>query len=102
MSDKKKVKPICGNCRLYNSKTNRCGVAVLIEGTQYHLPVDAEDACFFEQAFFYENNKGSIEEFKPEVQQVKWWVEDPQTGEKTDGNGSVRVEYPPGFFGKEN
>lgn len=34
------------------------------------------------------------------VQQVRWWVEDPKTGEKTDKDGVVKIEYPDGFFGR--
>lgn len=97
---KKKVEPFCKNCRLYNPGTSKCGVAVLVGGEQFHLPVDPEDRCFFEESFFYENNQGMIESFKPEVQQARWWVEDEQ-GNKTDGDGRVRIEYPEGFFGEE-
>ena len=34
------------------------------------------------------------------VEQVRWWVEDPETGNPTDGNGTVKIEYPEGFFGR--
>ena len=100
MKRKKKVEPICGNCRLFNPDTNKCGVAVLISGEQFHLPVEPEDQCFFEERFFYENNKGELEHFTPEIQQARWWTED-EKGQKTDGNGKVMIEYPEGFFGQE-
>jgi hypothetical protein len=41
-----------------------------------------------------------MEELNIPVQQVRWWVED-ENGKPTDGNGTVKVEYPIGFFGEE-
>jgi hypothetical protein len=96
----KKIEPLCKNCRLYNESTGHCGVAVLVSGQQIHIPVESEDKCFFEEEQYFENKDGDIESFKPEVQQVKWWVED-EKGNKTDKDGNVKIEYPPGFFGKE-
>ncbi len=102
MSKKKKIEPICRNCRLFNPESSFCDVKILYKGEKINLPVDPEDKCFYEQEFFYENNKGNLESFKPEVQQVRWWTEDPVTGEKTAGDGRVKIEYPEGFFGKED
>jgi len=99
---KKKVAPICRNCRLFDSANNLCNVKILYKGEKINLPVDPDDKCFYEQKFFYENNQGDLESFKPEVQQVKWWTEDPATGQKTDGDGRVKIEYPEGFFGDED
>lgn len=78
--------PKCGNCLLYRKSSGTCGVAVLMDGKKYHMPVDPEDNCH-------------MDELGIAVQQVRWWVEDPETGEKTDKNGIVKIEYPEGFFG---
>lgn len=83
----KKKKEVCGNCRIYNPEKGTCGVAVLIEGKQYHMPVFPKDKCH-------------MEELGIEIQQVRWWVED-ENGKPTDGNGKVKIEYPNDFFGKE-
>lgn len=82
----KKIKKICGNCRLYNHDKGTCGVAVLIEGKQYHMPVFPKDKCH-------------MEELGIEINQVRWWVED-KFGNPIDGEGTVKIEYPEGFFGK--
>lgn len=79
--------PKCGNCLLYNRTDQTCGVAILMEGQTYHLPVDPGDSCH-------------MDELGIPVQQVRWWVEDPKTGEKKDGDGVVKIEYPEGFFGR--
>ena len=90
----KKVEKTCKNCQLYNQKSGECSVIVLHEGEKINIPVDPEDACFFENEF--------IEKYKPiqDVKQVKLWVEDPKTGEKTT-DGVVKREYPTAFFGEE-
>ena len=85
---KKKLKPICGNCRLFNEKTKRCSVVVLFEGQKINIPVDAEDACFFNTEFIAKDDK-----FKVEINEIKIWTEDPKTGEKSE-NGIVKIEYP--------
>tara|TARA_Y100000034_G_scaffold124273_1_gene172216 strand:+ start:2287 stop:2616 length:330 start_codon:yes stop_codon:yes gene_type:complete len=104
------VERICKNCKLFNPETNRCAVVILHGGEKYNLPVDERDTCFFEDQFTAitpkfdrSGNLKSIDEetFTPEIQEVKWWVEDPNTGETTDGDGVVKIEYPQGFFGKE-
>ncbi len=87
MFKKKPLEKICGNCLLYNREKGECKVAVLVEGKEYHLPVFAKDKCH-------------MEELNIPVQQVRWWVED-ENGNQTDGNGTVKVEYPIGFFGEE-
>jgi hypothetical protein len=99
-SKKKEIKPICGNCRLFDSKENVCKVIVLHEGEKINVPVEKSDNCFFENEFLAINEEGQKESFKPEVQQVKFWVED-EKGEKTKGDGTVKIEYPDGFFGDE-
>lgn len=82
-----KKKEVCGNCRIYNPDKGTCGVAVLIEGKQYNMPVFPKDKCH-------------MEELGIEIQQVRWWVEG-QDGKPTDGDGKVKIEYPNNFFGKE-
>lgn len=100
-SKKKEIKPMCRNCRLFDSKENVCRVIVLNEGERINIPVEKNDSCFFENEFIAINEEGKKELFKPEVQQVKFWVED-EKGEKTNGNGIVKIEYPYGFFGNED
>ena len=90
----KKIEPKCKNCRLFNEKEKRCSVVILHEGERFNLPVDKEDKCFFENEFVAINPEGQKETFKAEVQQIKCWVEDPKTGEKTSGEGTVKIEYP--------
>jgi hypothetical protein len=41
-----------------------------------------------------------MDELGIDVKQVRWWTED-EKGQKTDGNGVVKIEYPEGFFGSE-
>lgn len=90
MAKKKKlntVEPICNNCLCYDRDRGRCKVAILIEGRQFHMPVDPGDRCH-------------MDELQIPVEQVRWWVEDKQ-GKKTNGPGKVKMEYPEGFFGEE-
>lgn len=84
---KKKIEPICNNCICYDRIKKHCKVAVLIEGKQYHMPVEPQDHCV-------------MDELGIEVNQVRWWVEDAD-GKPTSGNGKVLIEYPEDFFGKE-
>jgi hypothetical protein len=86
MKKKKEVEKICGNCLLYNHEKRECKVAILVEGTEYHMPVHHKDKCH-------------MDDLGIPVQQVRWWVED-EHGNPTDGNGTVKMEYPKGFFGK--
>ena len=95
---KKTPEPKCKNCRLFDPKSNRCAVVILYGGEKYNLPVEAEDDCFFENEFVAINDEGQEDVFKAEVQQARFWVEDPETGEPTRGDGLVKIEYPEGFF----
>lgn len=90
MFKKKRVERICGNCKLYNAQRGVCSIVVLFNGERHHVPVDPDDSCF------YEEGQGFIED----VKEVKFWVEN-EKGEKTDGNGVVKIEYPEGFFGED-
>jgi len=87
MKEKKPVEEICGNCLLYSPHKKECKVAVLVEGKEYHMPVFPRDKCH-------------MEELGIEVKQVRWWVEDKE-GKPTAGNGTVKIEYPAGFFNDE-
>jgi hypothetical protein len=79
------IEPKCKNCLLYNREKGECKVAILIDGTEYHMPVFPEDHCH-------------MDELKIPVEQVRWYVADPKTGQPSE-NGVVKVEYPDGFFG---
>jgi hypothetical protein len=83
-----KKEKICGNCQLFNAEKETCQVAILIEGKQYHMPVNTKDNCH-------------MEELGIEINQVRWWVED-ENGNQTNGNGIVKIEYPENFFGNNN
>jgi len=72
----------CKNCFLFNIKKMECKVAILIDGTHRNLPVFPEDNCH-------------LEELQIQVDQVRWFED------KEDKN-KVKIEYPEGFFGKEN
>jgi hypothetical protein len=85
---KKKLKKICGNCLLYDKEQGQCRVAILINGEQIHMPVSPNDKCH-------------MDELGIPVEQVRWWVEDPHTGKPTTGSGTVKIEYPKGFFGED-
>jgi len=41
------------------------------------------------------------ENFTDDIKEVKFWVENEQ-GEKTAGDGIVKMEYPEGFFGEKD
>lgn len=89
MFKKKPVERICGNCRLYDGKTETCKVTVLVEGRKVRVPVDHRDPCFFEGMPGYPS-------FTEDIQELKFWVEN-EKGEKIDGfneNGIVKMEYP--------
>ena len=92
----KKIEKICRNCKLYNGKKGECAIVVLHEGERHHLPVLAEDPCFFEGQYF-DPTTNTKEDFVDEIKEVKFWVEN-EKGEKIDGNGIVKIEYPKGFF----
>ncbi len=84
----KTIEHICKNCRLFAPKEQICTVTVLAEGQKYNLPVSPYDSCHMESLGI-------------EVQQVRFWCENPETGEKAE-KGIVKIEYPVGFFGKES
>lgn len=84
---KKPVERICKNCLLFSPKTETCSVRVLYAGEKYkNIPVDPKDSCLWEELGIAEH-----------IQQVRFWVED-DAGNKTNGNGTVKIEYPEGFF----
>jgi hypothetical protein len=87
MAKKKKIEPICKNCLLFDGNRKQCKVAILVEGKEYHLPVFPNDRCH-------------MDELGIPVEQVRWWVDD-KDGKPTSGDGKVKIEYPEGFFGKE-
>jgi hypothetical protein len=78
---KKKIKHICGNCRLYDHVNEQCQVSCMINGEAYHIPVFTNDKCHMEVLGI-------------EVQEIRWWSEDPKTGNKTEGEGIVKMQYP--------
>jgi sugar phosphate isomerase/epimerase len=94
---KKRIERICRNCKLFDPAKSECAVVVLHEGQRLHLPVLAKDPCFFEGEYFDATSKAK-EDFAGEIKEVKFWVENKQ-GQKTDGNGIVKMEYPEGFLG---
>ena len=90
------IERICKNCLLFNPQKSECSVVILHDGKRIKLPVDEKDPCFFEQEYI-DPITGQKDNFN-DIQQVKFWVENPNTGEKTD-HGIVKMEYPEGFFG---
>lgn len=84
---KKQIKK-CGNCYLFDKEKEICKISILIDGKKYNMPVEANDNCH-------------MLELDIPVEQVKWWVEDPNSGEKIDKNGIVKIEYPENFFGNK-
>lgn len=98
----KVIEKICKNCLLYDPKKAVCRATILMEGERINLPMYPTDPCFFEDEITIKDENGKIlDRFTPEVQQVKWWVEDPKTGQKSN-KGIVKIEFPNNFFGKEN
>jgi hypothetical protein len=93
---KKPVEHICKNCKLFDPVNKRCNVVILHEGERIKLPVDAEDKCFFEQQF-QDPKTGEWTDFN-EIKEVRFWTED-EDGKKTAGDGTVKMQYPEGFFG---
>ena len=100
MKKRKPIEKICNNCKLYNAQKGECSVVILWEGERQHIPADPEDPCFFEGEYFDPMTK-SNENFTDDIQEVKFWVED-EKGEKTDKDGTVKMEYPEGFFGDKD
>ena len=97
---KKTPEPYCKNCKLFNPAKRECAVTILYEGERIRIPVDAEDRCFFEQEFVALDSSGKPDKFKLEVEQVRFWVED-EEGNKTDGHGTVKIEFPRATAGKD-
>lgn len=108
MSKKKRkknqpVERICNNCELFNRESSTCKIVILYEGKKINIPVYPQDSCFFEDKFVAREqeikNDEIVEkdvEFTPadEIKQIRIWTEDPKTGEPTDGDGVVKIEYP--------
>jgi len=94
---KKKPEPFCKNCMLYDWDNKKCKVVILYAGEKINLPMIPEDPCFYENEFIAVDLQGNKQSFKPEVQQVKMWVENPLTGERSD-QGVVKIEYPEHLF----
>lgn len=99
MARKKEIQKVCKNCKLFNPSTSECSVVIIHEGQRCKLPVIAEEACFFEGMYFDPTTK-AMESFSEDIKEVKFWVEN-EKGEKTNGDGVVKIEYPEGFFGDE-
>ncbi len=49
MNEKKAIKKICKNCRLYNPEEGVCGVTVMHEGEYLELKVRPNDRCWWEK-----------------------------------------------------
>ena len=94
---KKAVEQICKNCRLFNPARSVCSVWVLLEGRKVQVPVGENDPCFYEQPYF-DPMTGEQDTFN-EIKEVRMWVEG-KDGKRTDGNGTVKIEFPEGFFGE--
>ena len=92
-SKKKAVRPLCKNCLLYDFHQRHCKVVVMYEGQKINPPTEPTDYCIFEATYQSIDGKGQAEIWKPEVKQIKTWVEDPQTG-KPSTNGVVKIGYP--------
>lgn len=93
----KKVEKKCRNCLLYNIQKQHCSVLVLYNGEKINPPTSPDDDCLFEEEYKTINEKGIEETWKPQVEEVKMWVEN-EKGERTD-KGIVKIQYPSGFFG---
>jgi len=78
---KGKVEPICGNCRLYDHPKGQCKVSVMIGEEQFNMPVFPQDQCH-------------MDELGIEVEEMRWWTEDPLTGNKTEKDGVVKMQFP--------
>lgn len=97
---KNKKEKICKNCKLFDANNSVCSIIILHESEKIKIPVDPKDSCFFEEDYFdpITNKKSNLIE---DVKEVKLWVEN-EKGEKTNGNGSVKIEYPIGFFNEKS
>lgn len=95
---RRSISKICKNCKLFDLNKSECSILILHEGKKIRLPVDANDSCFYEGEYF-DPISNIQENFAHDVKQVRIWVED-EKGEKTNENGTVKIEYPEGFFGE--
>lgn len=100
MFKKKQIEKICKNCKLFNPDSSTCSIVILHEGERLRLPVLENEPCFFEGEFFDEATN-ETSNFVDDVKEVKMWVED-ENGKKTNKEGTVKIEYPDGFFGKDD
>ncbi len=96
MPERNDLERICKNCGLYNKKNGFCQVWILHEGRKIQLPMEPTDPCFFEQPYT-DPKTGETSTLAEDIQQVRMWVED-ERGTPTAGNGTVKIEYPVGFF----
>jgi hypothetical protein len=86
---KKKPEEICKNCQLFDGPSSTCSVRLLVAGqVMRDIPVDPSDTCLWEEL-------GVVEHIK----QTRFHVVDPLTGQPTNGNGKVVIEYDQDFFG---
>ena len=109
LKNRRKKKPaieaICKNCLLYDEVESRCKVVIIDHNDQFELETDPEMHCVYDTKFVAfeidpRTGKKRKSVFTPEVQEVKWWVEDKE-GNKTNKDGVVKIQYPEGFFGQE-
>ena len=98
--NKKEIKRVCGNCKLYDVVNELCSIVVLHEGERIKVPMSEDDPCLYEMEYFDPTTK-AIESFSEDIKEVKFWVEN-KDGEKIDGDGIVKMEYPEGFLGEED
>lgn len=89
--------PFCKNCLLYDWERRLCRVVVIHDGGRMNPPTDPDTRCIFEEEYETLNEKGEVERWKPEVKEIKMWVEDPNTGKKGK-KGVVKIEYPEELF----
>jgi hypothetical protein len=99
LKPKPQIERVCGNCKLYDPQSSQCKVTVLFEGKRINLPVLPNEPCFFEEDYFDEKT-GAADNFVDDLQEVKFWVENDK-GEKTGGDGTVKMECPEDYFGKD-
>ena len=95
----RQIERICGNCKLYDGPNQQCSVVVLLEGKRVKVPMEPKDACLYESEYFDPSSK-EAGDFSEDIKEVKFWVEN-QDGQKTAGNGTVKMEYPEGFLGEK-
>lgn len=100
MFKKKSIDRKCKNCKLFDPQKEHCKIVVLFEGERKNIPMSPDDDCIYETEYF-DPTKKAIETFSDDVKQVKFWVEN-EKGEKINGDGVVKIEYPEGFFGEKD